>query len=442
MKTFSIRQTRTLFLLSVLTLLFSCKSGPVNLFKPSSAHEAYRRKLITAGLDKTAMGTSWINAADQSILKAIPITIPFRESGYFAADQTPASAYRFKATKGQQLQISLSKNPSAQFMVYADLWEHTENSAPRLMASADTLGNSLRLEIKTTGTYLLRLQPELLRSGQYTLEITSGPSLGFPVKSTKARIGSFWGDGRDANSRKHEGIDIFEARNTPVIAAAAGTVLRVNENNLGGLVVWLRPRDKNYTLYYAHLDKQIATEGQEVLPGDTLGLMGNTGNAKTTVPHLHFGIYESGGATDPLPYVNPVVKSPAKITGSLSYLNATARSINRSILHQSPESQSPELSVLTPGTIFQVIAATGNWYTIQLPDGTIGFLPTKQVTTVSKPLRKLKVTAAQQVAYDRPDSLAAIKLNLTAGKNVDLLGNFGAYQLIEDDNRQSGWVKM
>ena len=442
MKTVISNHLYTVFSISIIICLYSCKSGPVNLFKPASPHEAYQRKLITTGLDKTAMGTSWISAANQSMQKALNINIPYKETGYFAADRIPATAFRFSATKGQKLNISLSKNPVDQFMIYVDLWETPDNSTPKLLQSADTLGNTLELDVKTTGTYLLRLQPELLSSGQYTLEITSGPSLGFPVKSTKAKIGSYFGDGRDANSRKHEGIDIFDAFHTPVIAAAKGTIVRVNENNLGGRVVWLRPQGKDYTLYYAHLDKQLAIEGQQVSIGDTLGLMGNTGNARTTPPHLHFGVYASGGAVNPFPFVNPVVKSPVNIRGSLTYLNTTARTIGKSILRQAPEMKAAQLIILQAGTIVKISAASDNWYTVQLPNGMNGYLPNNQITTVNKPLRKIKISSTQLEVYDRPDSLAAVKLNLIAGRNIDILGDFENYHLIEDVDKQTGWIKM
>jgi hypothetical protein len=50
------------------------------------------------------------------------------------------------------------------------------------VASVDSV--KLDQEIKQTGTYILRLQPELLRGGEYTLNITTGPSLGFPVAAS------------------------------------------------------------------------------------------------------------------------------------------------------------------------------------------------------------------------------------------------------------------
>lgn len=431
-----------LCVLLLLAGLMGCRSGaPLNLFKPASPHQAYRQKLIQAGLDKTALGAGWINSADKSLQQLLHIRVPYKETGYFAAEHIPVTTYSFTAVRGEKLRVKLSRTPAEQFKVYVDIWEQTEDKKQTLLASADTLGSPLEMDIKTNGTYLIRLQPELLQSGQYTIEITSGPSLAFPVQSKgKAAIQSYFGDGRDAGSRKHEGIDIFGALRTPVVAVAAGTVQRVNENNLGGKVVWMRPAGKDYTLYYAHLDEQIATEGQQVLPGDTLGLMGNTGNAKTTPPHLHFGIYTSGGAIDPYPFVNPVVRVAAPIIAPLSALNSTVRTIRKADVYQAADATISPLRALETGTVMQVNAANSNWYTVKLPDGIQGFIQSRQVTAITKPLRKLKIQPIAQVVYDRPDSLAAVKSTLSAGKAVDVLGSFEDYYLVADEHQETGWI--
>jgi murein DD-endopeptidase MepM/ murein hydrolase activator NlpD len=59
-------------------------------------------------------------------------------------------------------------------------------------------------------------------------------------------------------------------------------------------------------------------------------LIGNTGNARTTPAHLHFGIYGFGGAVDPLPFVNPVVQNapPVNSTLPLNRYFRTVRDIN------------------------------------------------------------------------------------------------------------------
>jgi murein DD-endopeptidase MepM/ murein hydrolase activator NlpD len=323
-----------------------------------------------------------------------------------------------------------------------DVWEILDDQTTKLIASADTLDSSLSIDVDENRSYLLRLQPELLRSGSYTLEISTGPSLSFPVKTTgsKPRIESFFGDGRDANTRRHEGIDIFDAFHTPVIASANGTVTRVDENKLGGLVVMMRPEGKNYTLYYAHLDKQIAKEGQQVVVGDTLGLMGKTGNAATTPPHLHFGIYTGSGAVDPLPFVNPVLKAPAAILSSTEYLNATLRS-KETNLYERDEPGSKPLASLAAATILHIEAAASTWYKATLPNGKIGYVHSKDVLPVKTALKKLHLSSDQLLMYDQPSTLAAVKKALPKGSDVDLLGGFDNYFLVQDDGNDIGWVK-
>lgn len=100
------------------------------------------------------------------------------------------------------------------------------------------------------------------------------------------------------------------------MAIADGVITRVSQNELGGKVIFLRPEKTNYNVYYAHLDSQLVEEGQRVVKGQTIGLVGNTGNAHTTAAHLHFGIYTIGGAIDPLLFVKPAV--PTKKSASTS----------------------------------------------------------------------------------------------------------------------------
>ncbi|MDB5019313.1 MAG: hypothetical protein JWQ28_440 [Pedobacter sp.] len=431
-----------LLLLSGCLLLFnSCKTGPINLFKATSPHELYLRKLSTAGLDKTAMGRAWMDTSNQVLTNAVNIKLPYKESGYFAAERVPASSYKFTVQRGQKISIQLTKVPAREFMIYMDVWEILDNQSTKLIASADTLNSSLSINADENRSYLLRLQPELLRSGSYTLQINTGPSLSFPVKtSSKPRIESLFGVGRDADTRRHEGIDIFDAFHTPVIASANGTVTRVAENKLGGLVVMMRPEGKDYTLYYAHLDKQIAKEGQQVLVGDTLGLMGKTGNASTTAPHLHFGIYTGSGAIDPYPFVNPTMKVAPPILSSTENLNATLRSKEKTYLFERDEPGSKPLLNLPAATILHIEAAASSWYKATLPNGKIGYIQSKDVLPVSTALRRLRLSADQVMMYDQPSGSAAVKKNLSVGSDVNLLGSFDTYYLIQDQNKEIGWI--
>ena len=81
-----------------------------------------------------------------------------------------------------------------------------------------------------------------------------------------------------------------------------GVVVAIRDRGLGGRQVWVwGPASERH--YYAHLDAwaPALAEGDVIEAGAPLGTVGNTGNARTTPPHLHYGIYGRDGARDPLP---------------------------------------------------------------------------------------------------------------------------------------------
>lgn len=419
-------------------VLLSCRTGG-GVFGKKTPHEQYSDKLSNAGLRETALGRAWFQAAEQSLGNPLAVTIPYKETGYFAADRPQAAGLRFEAKRGEKLSISLSKKPAAGFAIYMELWRAAESAdkKPRLESVGDTNTLAIQYEVDEQATYIVRIQPELLKGGEYTITISSGPSLAYPLRAPrKNHIKSFWGDARDGGGRSHEGIDMFAPKRTPVVAAANGRVTRVNENNLGGKVVWMRPDNKNYILYYAHLDEQLVTDGQAVKTGDTLGLVGNTGNARTTPPHLHFGIYATGGAIDPFPFVNPEVKMPADITASVNNLGKLLRAEGRqSKFYDQLNGQSVTLDQHVP---MQVEAAAADWYKIRLPDGRPGWIRSNQADALTE-LRKLNWKEARGV-YDMPDSLAARKTILKAGDAVSILAAFNNYYYVRTSSDVTGWV--
>jgi peptidoglycan LD-endopeptidase LytH len=123
-----------------------------------------------------------------------------------------------------------------------------------------------------------------------------------PVEGVAHRqVADTWGGPR-SGGRKHQGQDIFAKRGTRIYSATDGYVIRVGENQLGGNTVFVMGSGGR-SYYYAHLDKYAEglSVGQHVTPETVLGYVGDTGNAKGTPPHLHFGVYTSGGALNPLP---------------------------------------------------------------------------------------------------------------------------------------------
>lgn len=126
-----------------------------------------------------------------------------------------------------------------------------------------------------------------------------------PVEGVrKSQVRDSWGAAR-SEGRSHQGVDIFAKRGTPVISATEGIVLSVGTNQLGGQIVRvIGPGGQVH--YYAHLDRYGTFEpGDAVRPRDTLGYVGNTGNARDTPSHLHYGVYDpQRGAVNPWPLLD------------------------------------------------------------------------------------------------------------------------------------------
>jgi murein DD-endopeptidase MepM/ murein hydrolase activator NlpD len=123
-----------------------------------------------------------------------------------------------------------------------------------------------------------------------------------PVRTVRVeQVRDSWHAPRDGE-RLHEGQDIFAKRGTPVYSATEGYVVRVGESSLGGQTVSVLGAGGR-VYYYAHLDAYApdVARGEYVTTETVLGYVGTTGNAKNTPPHLHFGVYTSAGAINPLP---------------------------------------------------------------------------------------------------------------------------------------------
>lgn len=119
------------------------------------------------------------------------------------------------------------------------------------------------------------------------------PTLLMPVEGVRvAQVADTWGAAR-AGGRSHEGVDIFAPTGTPIRAAAPGFVYSIESLSLGGnSVTIVGGGGRRY--FYTHLSAfaEDLREGQHVTPDTVLGYVGNTGDAATTPPHLHFGVYD------------------------------------------------------------------------------------------------------------------------------------------------------
>jgi Peptidase family M23 len=132
------------------------------------------------------------------------------------------------------------------------------------------------------------------------------PGAVFPVVGTYTYTDTFGAYRADMPNHQHEGDDIFASYGSPVVAVQDGTITGVSTTPIGGNNIHLTTSRGDY-FYYAHLSR-FATglvQGQQVVAGQTIGYVGDTGDAKGTPPHLHFEIHPGGGpAVDPTPYLD------------------------------------------------------------------------------------------------------------------------------------------
>src|SRR5829696_535491 len=100
--------------------------------------------------------------------------------------------------------------------------------------------------------------------------------------------------------RMHEGIDLAVPMGTPVVAAAAGTVIVAGwMGGYGNLVVV--DHGGGIATAYGHNTSVTGGVGQQVAQGQLIAYSGNTGHS--TGPHVHFEVRINGGAVDPMGYL-------------------------------------------------------------------------------------------------------------------------------------------
>lgn len=101
-------------------------------------------------------------------------------------------------------------------------------------------------------------------------------------------------------STNHQGIDIGAPTGTKVIAAASGEVVIAQYSYSAGNYIMIDHGSGVFSIYM-HLSKMSVPVGTEVVQGQKIGEVGQTGYA--TGPHLHFGIRKNGAYVNPLTYV-------------------------------------------------------------------------------------------------------------------------------------------
>ena len=346
---------------------------------PRTPRESFARNRFDGLAAEETLKDEWEAAYRAALDDTLEVSLPYREVVRYAPDVTlSALSYRFLLPPGRRLMVRIDDDRAP---VFGELF--TVPDTGRI----DPEDAILRWDLREKGLYyetelrggeelLLLLQSAPADSGTFAVELRTDPILTFPVAGhDQGDVQSFWGDAR-SGGRRHEGNDIFAPRGTPLVAVADGRVSSVKDGGLGGKTIWLVDAEgRSLSYYYAHLDRQLVRAGQMVSRGDTIGLVGNTGNARTTPAHLHFGIYRNG-ARDPWPYLLRADEAPVPVDYPIAAeVPAAVPARGRHYLRVRPESRREvvvrQLDNTEPVT---VLGATGRFYRIRTGRGETGYV--------------------------------------------------------------------
>ena len=347
-----------------------------------TAKEKYKRDLKVSD----ELFSIWENSVEIAFQDSVSVNLPYAETGKFFPRNFSVYSYEIELQPGEVFNVEVETDSIRQ-LVFIELFQKTSDSTNLFekVKSSDFQNKNLSFEADKKATYKLVIQPEIEAYTAFTFKMEKNPAYLFPVASgVNANVQSYWGDNRDGGARSHEGIDIFSKRGTPVVAATNGSIGYTGEKGLGGKQVWLRDRKRNQSLYYAHLDS-IANVSGNVKRGDTLGFVGNTGNARTTPPHLHFGIYKSyRGAINPLHFVyqtNVLETEPEKLDSIPHKLIVQNRKVN--LRNKPTTSNSKILSTSESQDTLQFLGKTNEWFHVRNPENKASFIHQNLVTPIA-----------------------------------------------------------
>ncbi|WP_405199891.1 peptidoglycan DD-metalloendopeptidase family protein [Christiangramia sp. LLG6405-1] len=358
------KQIRNLWYILILLLISGCSQleKAEDLISGLSEKEKYQRERDISN----ELFSLWESRIQKALNDSIEVEMPYTEAGNLKPKSFSIYSYQAYLKPGEILNTNF-KTDSSSTLIFTEIYRRNKETKKFEQVLKPKSDGSISYEVEENGLYKVIFQPEIEAHTPFTIQLSILPAYQFPVSGGEnADIGSYWGDIRDGGRRDHEGIDIFADRGTPVIATTSGRVGFSGEKGLGGKQVWLRDSKRSQSLYYAHLDS-IVPNLNLVKTGDTLGFVGNTGNAKTTPPHLHFGIYRRNtGAIDPLGFVyktETLEESIPKENEIAQQLRVNSTKAN--LRNKAAASNSKIMKTARNGELLFVQGKTADWYHVR-----------------------------------------------------------------------------
>jgi murein DD-endopeptidase MepM/ murein hydrolase activator NlpD len=198
--------------------------------------------------------------------------------------------------QGLSRQLSEFETRTKRLAIVAGLAESGRTGAGGPLTTLDPSGTSLTERSASLGT---RLQDVELQFARREKLVSSTPT----VAPVRGLLNSGFGARRDPITGEgafHPGLDISTRRHEPVLATAAGLVIKSGWAGDYGNAVEI-DHGTGYQTVYGHLDAILVKEGQRVRRGERVGLVGSTG--RSTGPHLHYEVRQGDRILNPLEYI-------------------------------------------------------------------------------------------------------------------------------------------
>jgi hypothetical protein len=182
------------------------------------------------------------------------------------------------------------------------------------------------------------------------------------------------------------------------------------------------------------LEDWLTTAKTWVREGDQIGTVGNSGNARSTPPHLHFAVSIPGYSfVDPYPYVR---KGDPKVDPIAVDTDMLGKWIRARADITAPEKVGGKILRHTP---MRVLGAAEDRYRVLLPGGSVGWISAHDLEPASAPLSQVTLDAAVGL-LDSPQPHAVRRAHLTVGETVEILGFWEDLWFVRSSMNHLGWI--
>ncbi|MFN8379020.1 MAG: LysM peptidoglycan-binding domain-containing protein [Anaerolineae bacterium] len=192
--------------------------------------------------------------------------------------------------------VIVSDSTGGQYPISANVQvnagDYDEGGSIRVTGDAAVLLNPAveQQELDMVRSLMSRFTPERMFDGAFGLPAAATITSGFG--STRTYTGG--------EQRVHTGTDFGAAPGAPVMAAASGRVVMVDNLNIRGLATII---DHGWGIYtgYWHQSESYVSPGDYVQEGQVIGAVGSSG--RVSGPHLHWELWVNGVPVDPMQWV-------------------------------------------------------------------------------------------------------------------------------------------